>query len=105
MIKVIRQKDDLNREVWEFRELQKYINSPITVILNLYSIEERFTKRHKWVSTRAYDRHDQRRSFLQVSEVPLPDDVRQEALEEFIETVRVVKEDEETLGVRSKTLG
>lgn len=94
MIEVIRQKDDLNREVWEFLVFQRNVGSNVLVMLNRYTEEYRKTKRHKWICDMMYYRMDRRVSFLKVDQVWLPDDVRQEALEKFIETVKVVKEDE-----------
>lgn len=94
MIEVIRQKDELNREVWQFVFFERYIGSDPRIKLRTYTIEKKQTRRHKWTISSLYDIYNRRKSVLEPKDVPLPDDVRQEALEAFIKTVKVIKEDE-----------
>lgn len=90
MIEVIRQPNNLNREVWQFHAMTGH-RLEIVVILEYYYKQNRSSARHKWISDEYYSRTG-RGSSLKVGEVPLPDDVAQEALQKFMEQVKVVKE-------------
>jgi hypothetical protein len=89
MIEIIRQSDDLNRQVWQF-DFMDYYNKPL-VVLNYYRLQSRPTKRHNWRNSEYWERLG-RGSSLKMDEVPLPDDVKQEALQAFMGQVRIVKD-------------
>lgn len=97
MIEVIRQKDNLNREVWEFRLFGQWFSGDNVLILERYKQQERPSTRHRnWRMVTYYERLG-RGSYLKVFEVPLPDDVKQEALENFVKTLKVVREHEKDI--------
>lgn len=68
---------DLERRVWK---LDVYFHR---VVLRVYSVEKRKTKRHKW-TTETWSMYEARRSVLKEPE--LPDWVVEQALVEFVET-------------------
>jgi hypothetical protein len=93
MIEIIRQSDELNREVWEF---WPEIKNKVDIILNRYEIQSRLTKRHGWKTTEEYDRLDRKgwshkgHRLIDLSEVPVfPSDVVEEVMIEFMTTVTV----------------
>lgn len=97
MIEIIRQADDLNRQVWQF-----WPNSEIhrvDIILDKYSVQARPTKRHKWRSVVAYDRTSRKGwsregyRLIALDDVPVfPSDVVEEVMAKFIATVKVKRE-------------
>ena len=62
------------------------------VVLDRYMELSRPTKRHKELTNQFYNRLNTRDCTLEISEVPLPDDVAAEALAKVIAQFRVVKE-------------
>ena len=85
-IEVKRQVDSLNQHQWVF-----WVDKA-TIYLDSFRTLTRETTRHKLkVTGPRYDRIDQRYSTLQVSEVPLPDDVAADAKAQFCAKVTVEK--------------
>lgn len=96
MIEVIRQKDDLNREVWKFWPN----TSPHRVYLMLdeYSVQARQTTRHKWQPVAKYERlgrrpYDDKFRQIKLDDVPaFPADVEAEVMAKFMATVEIKRE-------------
>lgn len=81
MIEVVRLKDSgLEREVWEFKDLNNINNT--TLVLERYKVQTRKTTRHRWVTSSAWSwhRYDRRLRNMEESEVPFPDEVKEEAV-------------------------
>ena len=91
--------DGLQREVWRFIHIDNH--SDVTLYLDVYSCQSRPTKRHNWKINPAtrdkpsphYSRLNHRDSGLTLEQVPLPEDVAQEAKEQFVSGVVVKKWD------------
>ncbi len=81
------QKDELTEEVWWFTVIDTKI------ILDAYVRNSRPTRRHKFTSTMAYSRLG--RCELAETAVPWPEDVRQEALDQYIAELKVGRWDAE----------
>ena len=89
----------LNRQTWDFSIMDYH--GGFTIFLNGYSQQVRPTKRHGWkvkiVDTATqrinmtYSRLDSRRRGLTEQEVPLPDDVAQEAKSKVVDSISVKK--------------
>lgn len=81
-------KESHTRQVWEF-----WLNDRLELILDAWYHEERPSPRHKWrVTTLAYSRLWPRRCSLRDDrQVPLPMDVKQEALRLVLERLKVVR--------------
>jgi hypothetical protein len=92
-IDVERQSDKLNRELWQFTMVPRVSN--VKLVLENYLIQSRPTTRHKWQTSKIYSwrsRHSSYRpDYLQLEEVPFPEDVQREALARFMERVTVIK--------------
>jgi hypothetical protein len=83
--------DDLTHEVYRFyfREDKKVL------LLNYYCKYRRETKRHGWESEGGfYSRLNYRESDLKASEVPMTEEVKKKAFDEFVSkiTVQIDKE-------------
>lgn len=77
----------LQQSVWEF-----WFNaSSGALVLDLYKEERRVTRRHKFAWYRHYSRLDRRNSDMAVHDVPFPEDVQAEALEQFTNQITVVR--------------
>lgn len=96
MIEIIRQQDDLNRQVWKFwpnSEVHK-----VDIILDKFSVQTRPTKRHGWRVELEYGRGSRKdwsngHRLIDLSEVPVfPSDVVEEVMAKFIATVTVKRE-------------
>lgn len=96
MIEIIRQKDDLNREVWQFWANSSFHR--VDLVLDEYSVQTRETKRHKWKTVVKYGRQARRefvRSYRQIEldDVPVfSSDVVDEVMAKFMATVTVKRE-------------
>ncbi len=79
----------LEAEEWIFTTFER--NNEIWLVLDKYSKETRATKRHGWkpVSESKYQRIFLRDSALTEREVPLPDDVMEEAKAKLISQIHV----------------
>jgi hypothetical protein len=91
-LSIHRQSDDLTRKSWRFW----YWDQRHRLILDYYSTQTRKTTRHKWreVERESYQRVSFHRSFynMDAADVPLPQDVIDEAKAIFLETLTVAKE-------------
>lgn len=81
--------DKLNVTEWRFMS-NETTGGNIQLRLNLCMIGQRETRRHGFVYGKMWNRYDNRGNTMRKEEVPLPDDVRAEALNKFCETIRVV---------------
>lgn len=74
--------DGLSDQVWRFHVLTSYSGENVTLRLAYYAVRERPTKRHKQTVLKKWDSMDKRSYYSDVptSCVPLPDDVRLEAV-------------------------
>jgi len=84
-MQVERKIDDLNRLTWGFMMIDK------NIVLSTYSVWNRETKRHGWKIVDAYSSHNRRGSSFQEIDVPLPEDVKEEALNLYVSMLRVCK--------------
>lgn len=78
-------KDGLLIERWKF-----YL-SGTNLILNTYFKGERKTKRHSYQPLHSYNRIMSRDSTIKVDDIPLPEDVKQEAIDIIISKLEVKK--------------
>lgn len=88
MITVIeQQRTKLERYIWEFyfNEFSKHL------VLRSYYFQERETPRHKWTSTIKYDGSDKRHNNIDIKDVPLPEEIKQQAVDEFTKDICAVK--------------
>ena len=85
MIEVERIINDLEKENWGFTLVDK------TLVLAHYRYLARATKRHGFKAIKFYSGWDRRVSTVGVGDVPLPEDVAQEAKQKLFDMVKVVK--------------
>lgn len=88
-IELIREEADrLKCQKWEF---DTYAAGTGAIKCLLYGVLERPTTRHKYVVKAKWERSDERSYNSKISrqEVPLPEDVKDEALQKFIATLTV----------------
>lgn len=92
--------EDLVQETWRF-----YMDDiTCTFYLDLYTYEERATKRHKFQVTKIWSRLSHNRYHsknLTFAEVPLPDNVLVEARAQVISKITVTNTEWKTRGGRS----
>lgn len=85
--------DGLSRRVWRFHSATGYGMSPTFLRVEYYGIEQRASKRHKWVSApqTRYAASDPRsyNSGIKAEDVPLPDYVAKDALDRYMRSVVV----------------
>ena len=78
--------DDLTIEVWGF-----YINGN-TIYLDYYTLFQKESKRKRtFKPIKYYSRLRNRESTITESEVPFTDEIKKDALDKYIETLRVLK--------------
>lgn len=82
---VIEPDGDLHRQVWEFW----YSQYEHTLYLDEYQEQTRETKRAGWKTTNWYYRLNRRDCRLNAEQVPLPDSVKERALAEFMDGLKV----------------
>ena len=83
-VTITRQDDPLIKEVWMFHNLG---NSTITLVW--YAKYGRETVRHRtWRHIAKYDRNDKRNTTITRSDLPLPQDVIDEALETYRQQIK-----------------
>lgn len=85
---VTRTTSDLAREVWRFVTLDN------ALVVESYRVESRPSRRHQnYRVERAYERlsynHSRHQTPINEADVPLPDDVVEEARREFMSRVRI----------------
>ena len=94
LIEVIRQIDELHRQVWRFN----FMDRECQLRVDHYALQHRPTKRHKYRTTEYYDFYSGSRGIDRIpsKEIPLPEDVVAEARREFYNKLTVViRHDEE----------
>lgn len=98
-IKILRNQDTLNKQQWQFY----YYDDYHTLVLVYYFHYSRFTVQRKfkiveWWSTYGDNRDSGRFEGKRLDTVPLPDDVVDEARQEFISSLKVTASFEEVRG-------
>lgn len=88
-IVVIRGADHLECQEWHFWFDDRKGGA---LVLNRYLMLARQTPRHKWKIIGSYERLHQRSSSLVVNDVPFPDDVKAEAVQQFASRIKVTLE-------------
>jgi hypothetical protein len=85
-MQVIRKIDELTIEEWIF----SFING--NIILNSYQLKQRQDKaQRKYRTIKNFNRFFGRDSNIEELNVPFPDDVKKEALEQFVSDIKVLK--------------
>lgn len=79
--------DELNKVQFTFY----FDDYRYTLFLNKYLVFKRETKRHGWKCVSFYDRLNDRNSKIKESEVPLTEEIKQQALNEFFKIITVKK--------------
>lgn len=77
-------RDKLSRQVWEF-----WLNGSVQLVLDIYRVEQRPTRRHGWRATGVHNRLQPRASTIMERDTPLPTDVVAEALQQVRERLSV----------------
>lgn len=77
--------DQLTIEEWAFR-----LNDE-NLVLHRYTLQTKQSKRHKFITSELYHRTYPNKSTLKVEDVPLPEDIKRQALEAFVAKISVVK--------------
>ena len=85
-VEIIKDIDELNRERYIF-----CLMSDMKLKLDEFRIESKETKRHKFKSKKFYERLRQRESTLKVDDIVLTDEVKQEAITQFMSLLEVTK--------------
>jgi hypothetical protein len=88
-IELIRRSDNLNQEVWRFL----YDDRRHTLALMAYFRQERPTLRHKFKNSEWWDGYNSRerdRIGKRIDTPPLPDDAKAEAVQLFMDSLKVV---------------
>jgi hypothetical protein len=89
-IRVIRISDDgLSEQRWSFW----FYDAMSCLYVDLYGSYSRPTKRRKFACDQFYTRTDQRNNTITVDQVPLPDDVAEEAKAAIVNQITVKKWD------------
>lgn len=86
-IEVIRQTDPLGQTVWRFW----FDDRDATLYLDHYHEAKRETTRHKFKPINYYCRTDRRNNKIEVNDVPLPQDVADEAKAKLMDLITVKK--------------
>ncbi len=88
MIKIIRDTDALTREEFTFW----FDERRMVLYLDAYYFKKRQTKRHNFKVVTQYSRSDSRRppyNWMELKDVPLTEDIKNRALEQFISEIKV----------------
>jgi hypothetical protein len=80
--------DELHKQEWTFI----FDGDRMEIRLTSYRVMERKTKRHKFIVDSFFNVYNYRDSSIMHTNVPLPDDVCDEALQICISKIKVVKE-------------
>lgn len=84
MIAIEKKIDELNIERWGFAFIDK------TIYLNSYSLLQKESKMHrKFKVLKSYERLSGRGSTMKENEVPFSDELKAEALNKFVSTIKV----------------
>ena len=81
--------DGLQTTIWQFEEYQQYMGAQVNLIVAIYQTGTRATRRHGWKWDKFYHRTERRNSNITADQVPLPDDVKAEALQLFFDSVTI----------------
>jgi hypothetical protein len=85
-MEIEKQIDELTIEKWRFRFIDR------NIYLESYYILQKESKRHKNYRTlKKYERLSKRDSNVEESEVPLTDELKQEALNQFVSKIKILK--------------
>lgn len=85
-MQIEKQIDDLTFVRWRFTFIDK------TLYLDGYTLLQKESKRHKnFKVLKKYDRLMGRYNTIQESEVPFTDEIKAEALNQFVSTIKVIK--------------
>lgn len=85
-MEIVKQIDDLTIERFKFIDINN------NLYLDIYSLEKReSTKHRKYTKIKKYDRLMERVSNMEESDVPLTDDIKDEAFRMFISKIKVLK--------------
>lgn len=74
--------DGLGRQVWSFMRIGDKL------VLSLYEVQQRESKRHKLKRARYWQRLGERDSTILAKDVPLTEELKAEALERFLAELR-----------------
>ena len=80
--------DGLQTTIWEFQLLENIGRTP-KLVVDAYMTGTRPSKRHKFQWTAKYVRGMRNRSDLKAEQVPLPDDVKAEALQLVMQSITI----------------
>lgn len=79
---IIRMHTDLHQTMYIFYLIDNDNNrAKLRLVLDQYEDQQRLTKRHGWKSVRRYERLNSRTNNLARTDITVPDDVIQEALD------------------------
>lgn len=84
-IKIQQAKNELTTEEWVFR-----LNEA-TLVLHRYTLQTKESKRHKFRIVELHNRTYSPHNTLEIKDVPLPEEVKKRALDEFVARISVVK--------------
>jgi hypothetical protein len=85
-MEIEKQIDELTIEKWRFSFIDR------NIYLESYYILQKESKRHKNYRTlKKYERLSKRDSNVEESEVPLTDELKQEALNQFVSKIKILK--------------
>lgn len=87
MIKVVREQDGLNRQVWRF----DYVDNECVLRVSGYEELNRPTKRHNYTCIKKFVPWEQGCGKMTRADIPLPDNVAAEALQQFVAKIKVVR--------------
>ena len=77
--------EELTMEEWVFS------SDNARLMLFCYTLQTKQSKRHKFITSELYHRTYPNKSTLKVEDVPLPEDIKRQALEAFVAKISVVK--------------
>ena len=84
-ITIQQSQDELTMEEWVFS------SDDAQLMLFCYTLQIKQSKRHKFITSELYHRTYPNKSTLKVEDVPLPEDIKQRALDAFVARISVVK--------------
>lgn len=86
-LEVVENISDYRRTVWKFSFMSTY---KVQLIVGYYSEQSRATKRHNWRAEKIYNYLDGRGNDIKAEDVPLPQWVKDAALDQFVNIVRAM---------------
>ena len=81
--------DGLQTTIWKFEPYQEFYGDTICLRLETYQTGTRKTRRHGWIWKTTFFRTNPRSSTIAAKDVPLPDDVKAEAILLFFDSVTI----------------